>query len=490
MSSQSLSEQLYRHAIRFIAPFSSDTGAAWAAVPDGPLTHEAWPLDSAQFREWLANSFFAEHDVFPGHFPLVHAVQLIRARARYDTQQPRRDVFARIGSRGNPHLPDALTIDLANASHEIVEITAHGWRCATNETCSFRPMLGALPLPRPSTLAPGAPLVETLRDLLPLPAPALNRIATWLFAALRPSGPYPILILTGPPAGGKSTTARILRSLIDPNVVPLHALPRSERELFVLSLHHRVLAFEQVPSLTPELSVALVRLASGAAFTRNGQHPFDCPLPFAVERPVILTVPYSEARAAHWNRNRTIASLAMTVQLDGFAEERRKSRHELTRDFEFAAPAILTGLCQAASAALAHAGDAAGVSPSRFVDLYHWITAAAPALGLSRHDVNAALAANPLVTALSDLLAEIGEWTGNATDLLAALNAQGSQDLPANPKALTAALQETPLALYGIHYSARREKTMRRTSLRVTDALKNASPNTRKFVTNSMESAG
>ena len=492
MSPRTISEQIYNHAIRLIAPFASDTGAAWAAVPTGPLTHEAWPLASLEFRNWLAHGFFAEHGLCPSESSLDFAVRLIQARARYGAEQPRRDVFTRIGWRGIALRPDTLTIDLASPSREIVEINAHGWRSTTNETWSFRPIPGALPLPRPAYLSDSVtPLVDVLRDLLPLPAAALHRLAIWLFAALRPAGPYPILILTGPPSSGKSTIARILRSLIDPNLVPLQTLPKSERELFVLSLHHRVLAFDHVPSLTHDLSVALARLASGSAFTRNGHHPFDAPMPFTVERPVILTVPYSEARAAHWNRNRTIASLALPVQIDAIMPDRQRTKHDLAGHLEFVTPAALTALYTAASASLAasSANDATATVPvSRFVDLQQSVTAAAPALGLSREDVNAALSSSPLIAALTNSLTELPDWTGTPTDLLAALTAEGATGLPANARSLAQQLNATPLALYGINYSTERRMDARLIHLAMTHALKFASCLAKSCVMDSMKS--
>jgi putative DNA primase/helicase len=226
MSAQNLSEVIYNHAIRTIAPFASEPGSTWAAVPTGPLTHEAWPLASAQFRDWLAHSFHAEHGLFPGHQSLRHAIRMIQARARFDLQRPKEDVFTRIGHRGDPLLPDALAIDLANPAHETVEITAQGWRTTNGQGWRFRSIAGSRPLPRPipSSQTPltraqqlgrllvpispafpsaGRQLLDSLTPLLPnLPAPALHRLAIWVFSALRPAGPYPILILTGPPASG------------------------------------------------------------------------------------------------------------------------------------------------------------------------------------------------------------------------------------------------------------------------------------------------
>ena len=46
-------------------------------------------------------------------------------------------------------------------------------------------------------------------------------MVAWLLAALKPEGPYPILVLNGEQGSAKSTVARILRELVDPNVAPI-----------------------------------------------------------------------------------------------------------------------------------------------------------------------------------------------------------------------------------------------------------------------------
>src|SRR5258708_7219153 len=177
-----LSEQIYEHAIRFIAPFASEPGSTWAAIPTGTVTHQAWPIASAQFRDWLGHSFHAEHGVFPGQHSLRHALRMIHAPAPFDLERPKQDVFTRIPHPADPLRPTALTIDLANPDHEAVEITPQGWIITTTEGCRFRPCAGALPLPRPSPSFQTSGLPDFLAPFLP--TPTLNRLATWIFSSL------------------------------------------------------------------------------------------------------------------------------------------------------------------------------------------------------------------------------------------------------------------------------------------------------------------
>src|SRR5260370_1340484 len=165
MRSQSYSEQVFTHALRHVTPFASEGGLTWVAVPTGPLTHQAWPLASFQFRTWLGNSFHAEYGVFPGDQALRHAIGVIKARARFAPQPAEPDVFTRIGWRGDPLRPEALSIDLANSARDAIAITASGWRLTSADGWRFRPSPAARPLPRPTLSSQTPGLLDSLTPL-------------------------------------------------------------------------------------------------------------------------------------------------------------------------------------------------------------------------------------------------------------------------------------------------------------------------------------
>ena len=74
--------------------------------------------------------------------------------------------------------------------------------------------------------------LEALRSFVNVGDEADYRLlVTWLLAALRPHGPYPVLVLHGEQGAAKSTTARVVRQLCDPNEAPLRAAPREVRDL-------------------------------------------------------------------------------------------------------------------------------------------------------------------------------------------------------------------------------------------------------------------
>ena len=87
-----------------------------------------------------------------------------------------------------------------------------------------------LPLPVPE---PGG-AIDDLAGFLNLPGrDDFVLVVAWLLAALRSGGPYPLLGVSGEQGTAKTFLTKVLRALVDPNVAPLRAAPRENRELFI-----------------------------------------------------------------------------------------------------------------------------------------------------------------------------------------------------------------------------------------------------------------
>src|SRR3546814_15506586 len=79
-------------------------------------------------------------------------------------------------------------------------------------------------------------------------------IVAWLVASLRPTGPYPILMISGEQGSSKTTTARVCRALCDPNLAPGRAPPRDERDLISTAPTSHVMSYDNLSSMPPWLA--------------------------------------------------------------------------------------------------------------------------------------------------------------------------------------------------------------------------------------------
>src|SRR5262245_12750824 len=240
---------------------------------------ETWPLRSRGFRQWLVRVYYEVNGTAPNSEAIQTAIGLAEARAVIDG--PEREVFVRTGAHSGK-----LYLDLVNENWEAVEIDASGWRIVTNPPVRFRRSAGMRPLPRP---AHGGS-IEALRSFLNVSSQEEFIVAgCWILAALRNTGPYPVLALSGEQGSAKSTFAILLRYLIDPNVASLRSLPREERDLAISANNAHVLAFDNVSHLSPWISDALCRIATGAGFATRQLYTDMDEVLLGASRLVILT---------------------------------------------------------------------------------------------------------------------------------------------------------------------------------------------------------
>jgi len=348
-------QALLYHA-RAATPFCSGDGEAYASVPAAIDARRVMPLHSTAFRDWLTNNFYSEYDAAPSADAFRDAVNTLEARAR-NGESPARKVDNRLGFEGNALLPSKIFLDLANANSEVVEITSQGWHTTDNFSHDFRQSSTTLPIPHPS-IADRQPLAA-FADLFRLTAESRTRAFAWLAGTLRPTGPYPILVLTGCSGSGKTVLARAFRSLIDPSTVPVRRLPANDRELLQLAFNNWIIVFDQVHGISPTISEALCAASSG--------------------RPIILVSPHDEAQSAY-TPARALANRTLTIDLPAIPTPRAELT--LWSEFETLRPALTAALYDAVSTAMSRIRDVDVGNVRRLPDCATWAMAAAPTLGL------------------------------------------------------------------------------------------------------------
>jgi hypothetical protein len=183
---------------------------------------ETWPVKSAGFRRWIACGYYRKHCAVPSSQALQDAINVISGKCRFDG--PQREVFVRVAE-----YHDAVYLDLGDEHWRAIEVTQSGWRIVDDPTVRFRRARGMLMLPTPVH----GGRIDELDRFINIRGEDLALVRAWLISAARAQGPYPILCLHGEQGTAKSTTAKALRSLIDPNESPLRTVPRDERDFYI-----------------------------------------------------------------------------------------------------------------------------------------------------------------------------------------------------------------------------------------------------------------
>src|SRR5262249_11502371 len=242
-------------------------------------------------------------------------------------------------------------------------------------------------------------------------------------AALRSGGPYPLLAISGEQGSAKTVLSKLLRALVDPNVAAVRALPHEERELMIAANNGHVLAFDNLSGLSPWLSDALCRVASGGSFSLRRLYTDDEEVLFKAARPTLLNGIEDVIGRAD------LADRAIFLTLGPIDEEQRRSEAELWREFELARPTILGALLDAVVHGLRTVGSVQLARLPRMADFALWATACEtsfwPAGTFTRAytanrktAIEGMIDTDPIAACVRDFMGERRSWTGSAADLL------------------------------------------------------------------------
>jgi hypothetical protein len=440
--------------------FHSAEGTAFAdLMVEGH--RETWPVRSIRMRSWLRRKYYEATGAAAAAGAISSALDLLEARAQFDA--PQCAVYLRVAERDG-----RIYLDLADERWRAVEVGPDGWQIITCPPVRFRRAAGMQPLRMPTrggSLDALAPFfnVANRNDFV--------LVVAWLLAALRHGGPYPLLAVSGEQGSAKTVSSKMLRGLIDPNAAPVRTSPREERDLFIAANNGHLLAFDNLSDLSPWMSDALCRLASGGSFAVRQLYTDRDEVLFQAARPMILN------GIADVITRPDLADRSIFLTLPHLTEERRRTEKEIWRDFETAQPRILGALLDAASHGLRALPEVRLEQLPRMADFALWATACEPVFDRvgafvhaytanRRSAIEEVVEADPVASRIRAIMAERTEWSGSASELLRVAASPSSDDAfrinvgwPRSSRALAGRLRraQTPLRALGIEITFGRE---------------------------------
>jgi hypothetical protein len=408
--------------------------AYFQMMVDLPAPHrEVHALHSGGARYYLEGLYYHEARTAPGSQALQDALNLLSAMARLEGEE--RQVHVRLAS--DPQ-GGCIYLDLGNPAWQVIKITPDGWDIVEEPEgvpVTFRRPRKMLALPRPvhPKQGEGFSLLHPFLNVKDEGDRAL--LAAFMAASLRPQGPYPILLLTGEAGAAKSTTARLLKDLLDPSVAPLRSQPRTIEDLMIGANNSWLLAFDNLSHIQDWLSDGLCRVATGGGIGKRTLYTDEDETVLDVQRPVVLSsIEEVITRGDLLDR-------AIVLPLAAIPEGESIPELELRPRLEAIYPSVLGALCDGVSAALFNLPRIKLEWVPRMADFAKWSAASVPTLGFKSstftdaYKVNRASAqslvldAEPVVTRLIALMktklkpGEPGQkWEGTATELLALLS--------------------------------------------------------------------
>lgn len=407
---------------------------------------ETWAIKSRGFKQWLSRYFYKTEGKVPSLRKMDEALRTLEGMAKFDGETLK--VHLRLAEHeGNIYL------DLADEQWRVVRVTRDGWTVMPggDAPVRFQRRQGMLALPEPQA---GGSLDELRPFINVRGEDDWVLLASWAVAALRPRGPYPILALHGEQGSSKSTTARLLCSLIDPNTAALRSEPRNERNFMIAATNKWLFTLDNLSQVSGRLSDSLCRLATGGGFATRELRTDNEEIIFHAQRPIILNGIEEVATRSD------LLDRALILYLPSIPEDRRRAEDEMKAEFEQVRPRILGALLDAVSVALRNIDTVRLANSPRLADFAKWATAAEPGLGLGAGAFHAAYAGNraaahelvldssPVGKTVLTLMSQRDEFETTAGELLRELNVVASRD--------TRRLKEWPKTAKGMSDALRR----------------------------------
>ena len=396
------------------ALFHSSDGRAWAEM-EVSGHREIWAVRSRRFKQWLLLLFRDAEQTFPGSDTVNRAIDALDALA---VEGDEHEVQVRVAGHDGK-----FYVDLCDKNWRAIEVDTMGWRIVDRPPVRFRRSPAMLPLPVPEK----GGRISMLRKYLNVSSNDDFALAVfWLVAALRPQGPYAVLGLSGEHGSAKSTFAKVVRALVDPDCLAIRRPPHDERDLFIAAGNSHVLAFDNVSDIQPWLSDALCTLSTDGAFGTRKLWTDDEEQLFKAKRPIVVNGIANVITAPD------LADRALFLALAVVSETSRRTEEELEGEFAADRAKILGVLLNAVAHGLKMAPTIEQPKLPRMADFAHWAMACEGALfakgtfdrayKINRTGgVEDALEADPVASAVRTFMDGKTEWTGLTKQLLAAL---------------------------------------------------------------------
>ena len=392
---------------------------------------------------WLRVLYFERYGSLPGAQALQDAKEHLAAVAEW--RGPERSVHLRVAEHEG-----RIYVDLGGPAWNAVEISAEGWHLMTSPPVHFRRVqsMGALPEPEQ-----GGSLDLLAQHVRLRSSYDHSLLYAWLVQALRPRGPYPLLVLTGEQGSGKSTASRLLRALIDPSAIPLRAQPQSERDLIVAARNNWLLAYDNLSRLSGSLSDALCRLATGGGFGTRRLYTDEEEMAFFEMRPQLLN------GITDLMGRPDLMGRAITLELGAVPAQERRTEADVWSAFGRDHGILLGALYDAMAVALALEEAVELKHLPRMADFARWAAAAEPAFpvrpgtfleayeAVQQEAMARTVEADTVAIAICTMLEGLDVWTGTVSELGEALRVhlpnpdRPPRDYPQSPQAMAARLR-------------------------------------------------
>lgn len=383
-------------------------------------------LCGRDFRRWLCGRYYAETGKAANGQAIAAALAVLDAKAVYDgTQRELSNRFAIQDGR--------IYIDLCDDRWRAVCVSADGWKVLDKPPILFRRYSHQHHLPDPQH---GGSLDELKGFLNLRDDDEWHLVEAWLATVPFTSAPRPALTLHGPQGAAKSTSARALKSLLDPSAIDAIDLGRDTAGLAQILDHHAIPCFDNLTGVPTWAADMLCKAVTGGGFTKRELYTDSEDVLLAFRRAVIVTGINIPTHAPD------LLDRMLLIELDRIPPEKRRDENEFWTKFNAARPRLFGALLDAISGILRQLGRVRPSKLPRMADFARLACAYAEHSGFrtdamlkvimdnAGRQTEEVIESDTLAMAVRDFIEKKQSWQGTASDLLVALQSGNSNPAP------------------------------------------------------------
>ncbi|MFZ2226474.1 MAG: hypothetical protein WA064_03390 [Candidatus Moraniibacteriota bacterium] len=404
---------------------------------------EIMRLDSGRFKSWIIKKYNDLTDNIPTSGNIKKVLSLLRAKAVYG------DKKYELSIRG-AYSGGCIWYDLVNDEYKAIKIDKTGWAVIDTPPILFKRNI------QNEQIVPerGGSVLDLLKfvNIKGEKQRLLFLVSTITYFI--PNIPRPIQVYFGSQGSAKSTTNRIVKSVVDPSKVELLTLLNETRELTQQLDQHYLLSFDNLASLEVKTSDTLCRAVTGGGLSKRKLYTDSDNVIFEFKRAIIINGVNLVANKPD------LLDRSLLFELERIEEENRKAEEDFWQEFNLVKPKILGAIFDALSKALIILPAVKLEKTPRMADFAKWGCAIAEAIGYTQKQFveayeenygmqnRQAIEENPVASAILMLVGNRKNWNGTSRDLLKEIKAIAEKEdldmkfFPKSPSALSRKVNE------------------------------------------------
>ncbi len=423
---------------------------------------EILPIESKDFSLWLQMLYYKKTGSTIRNDNLSQVINLLCFNARVQGGEKIR-LFNRVAKQEND-----FWYDMTDKKFSAIRISVDGWSVVNIPPILFRRYRHQEPQVTPQHNGDINKLFEYVNVVK-----FKTLFLCWLVACFVPDIPHPMPVIYGEKGAAKSTACEFLKKLIDPSVMDTLSLSKDERTLMVTLQSHYYLPFDNVSTVTSEVSDILCRAITGGAVQHHKLYTNGEDYIFKFKRCLTINGISSVA-----NRS-DLLDRSIMLELQRVTGDKRREQREIYDSFERDRPYILGAIFDILSQAMKIYPTVKLNKLPRMADFCRWGYAIGEAMGgcgeefLNEYRENQSFQNIEVVN--SDMVAFLiiefmrtkQEWKGLVSDLLKKIHEEApkhgistkSNMIPQYPNRLSQRIKGVKSNLEGLGISYEFDRT-------------------------------